>query len=298
MDSKEKIVGEISDRIYNDIGTLLTTNGEYRDPPEMIAHIRTFFDAPKERIKQELISLKENPEKQDSASLVAKINEFVQVACSEGMLRLYKRPQRDDERLTRLQHISQMARWINHEVLDLLAREILASDDFRLRGEMCYALGMSKNPRFMRRLQLSLNDRNPWVRNQAREALKRLKEEGTVLQKESKEIVDLWNHLREFIRSEIAATRAESRNQTSAWDDYSRAVVNEIDQNHRAYEQEEASLIERHSGDWVVFCRGEQVAIGPERKIVIQKAMLACPDARLYIRKIGEKLSSISPIRH
>ena len=117
----------------------------------------------------------------------------------------------------------------------------------------------------------------------------------------SYEILELRNQILE-LTNEVTTLRKEMKEQirqpsSTELDDYNRTVVNEFDKNYKAYELQEASLIEKYNGQWVAFCNGEQVAIGSDRKQVVQLALQAEPEARPYIRKIGERISSASPLR-
>ena len=122
----------------------MITNGERLDRPDVRENFNSFFSAPKQRIKKESISIKQNTQKQELSFLVANISELVQLASTEGMLIRYWLAANDDERLRKLQHISQTVEMISETALDILAQWILNSKDFRLRGEMCYAMGMSE----------------------------------------------------------------------------------------------------------------------------------------------------------
>jgi len=89
------------------------------------------------------------------------------------------------------------------------------------------------------------------------------------------------------LRKEIAKLRPEPQP-----DDYARAVIDEFEQNRKAYEQEEPQLLEKYRGQFAAFCNGKLVAIGPDKKQVIQEAMQAEPTARPYIHQVGVEIPS------
>jgi len=76
-------------------------------------------------------------------------------------------------------------------------------------------------------------------------------------------------------------------------DDYARQVLEEMEWNHEAYERQEPELLKQYKGQFVAFCDGELVAIGPDREEVTLKAMQARPLARPYIRQVGEVVPTI-----
>jgi hypothetical protein len=86
-----------------------------------------------------------------------------------------------DERLKRLQRISDSSRYLPDDALRSLAVETLQDEDPRIRGEMCYALGRSERPYFASLLQLLEDDSDPWVRKQARAALRMLEKATSVV---------------------------------------------------------------------------------------------------------------------
>jgi hypothetical protein len=92
-----------------------------------------------------------------------------------------------ERRLVALQHVSQMIAVASREAVDALAREMLADEDHRLRGEMCYALGLSRRTEYLDLVEARAGDEleHPWVREQARHAaetiLGRAPDEGAVL---------------------------------------------------------------------------------------------------------------------
>lgn len=89
------------------------------------------------------------------------------------------------------------------------------------------------------------------------------------------------------LRKEIAKLRIESKP-----DDYARIIFGEFEQNREAYEQEEASLLEKYNRQFVAFCHGKLVSAGLDRKQVIQEAMQAEPTERPYIRQVGVEIPS------
>jgi hypothetical protein len=86
----------------------------------------------------------------------------------------FSRAKSPDNRLTHLQRVSQFSSYLPNEVLRALAAEALQDEDPRIRGEMCYALGMSGIPSFIPELQLLKKDPNAWVREQAEKAISSL----------------------------------------------------------------------------------------------------------------------------
>ena len=71
-----------------------------------------------------------------------------------------------------LMHISQYADWVPYQVLAEIASEALLDPDFRIRGEMCYALGRSGDLRFSDMLRRMQKDKIEWVRQEAIKGLK------------------------------------------------------------------------------------------------------------------------------
>ncbi len=96
------------------------------------------------------------------------------------------------------------------------------------------------------------------------------------------------------LRKELAEAVARLEPQP---DEYARQVLEEGRRNLEAYEREEPELLERYSGQFAVFCDGELVAVGPDRREVIQKAMQARPKARPYVRQVGVAIPSRPPGR-
>jgi len=142
-----------------------------------------------------------------------------------------------------------------------------------------------------------LKNTGPWVRKQTAETLEQLEQvadeecyPGVVLPEIS--------YLREQVGrlvEEVAALRKEIVKLRSELqlDDYARTIIDEFEQNREAYEQEETSLLEKYNGQFIAFCHGKLVAVGPDRKQVIQEAMQAEPTARPYIRQVGVEVPFI-----
>jgi hypothetical protein len=81
-----------------------------------------------------------------------------------------------EKRLALLQYISQYAYDLPVELLWFIAAEHLGDRDFRIRGEICYALGRSERPLFVQLLEQLLGDPHHWVCEQAEKAIERLKQ--------------------------------------------------------------------------------------------------------------------------
>ena len=120
-----------------------------------------------------------------------------------------------------------------------------------------------------------LKDTGPWVHKQVPETSYPHEQVGKLVG----EVAEL--------RKEIAKVRSEPQ-----LDDYARAVIDEFEQNSKAYEQEEAFLLRKYNGQFVALCHGKLVAAGPDRRQVIQEAMQAEPTARPYIRQVGVEIPS------
>ena len=171
-----------------------------------------------------------------------------------------------DERLARLQHMSQMIGRIDEKELESLAQRMFSDEDPRLRGEMCYGLGRLGAVSFKPVLQAIIGkDPNRWVQKEAINALKSLEEQ------------------------EVPESQAEPKQPLR---DPIRRILDEFEQDQQGYEREEASLLEEYEDQFVAFCHGRLVAAGPDRKQVIQKAMEADLTARPYIRQVGRELPS------
>ena len=80
-------------------------------------------------------------------------------------------------------------------------------------------------------------------------------------------------------------------------DEYARQVLEEARRNHEAYDRQEPELLKKYAGQFAVFCNGEMVAVGPDRREVTLKAMRARPMARPYVRQVGEEIPSRPPGR-
>lgn len=214
------------------------------------------------------------------AILIDKIIDLVSIAYAEKLLLRFWQATNNDERHLILQHIAQKAKCISEKELDNLTRNMLLSGDNRLRGEMCYALGLSGKVKFESKLHSMLTDPNPWVRNQASDALERLpfgEREKTMFEPLKKEEI-------------IQKMFNQSNLQTN---DYSDTILNEFEKNRKAYEKKEKSLLEKYRGKYVALCNGKLVAVGPNRKQVIEEAIEKEPTSRPYIRKVGQKIPSI-----
>ena len=223
-----------------------------------------------------------------------------------------------DERHRLLQHISQLVNYLPEGILRRLAAESMRDEDPRIRGEMCYALGRSGRPRFKSMLQPLLNDPHRWVRQQAAKALKMLDEAAPKVPIAPKVIPpdygDLgWGayietippipsyadlqHLMNRLAEEMTVLRKELAEALTCLpsqpDEYARHVVEEMRRNQEAYERVEPELLKKHAGQFAVFCDGELIAVGPDRKEVTLKAIQEKPTARPYIRRVGEKIPAI-----
>ena len=83
----------------------------------------------------------------------------------------------EDTQFRSLQKLGQFHDRLSNYDLETLAQASLSARDHRIRGEMCYLLGMAKRPRFTSLLHPILDDPEPWVRNQAKRALELLEKE-------------------------------------------------------------------------------------------------------------------------
>ncbi len=191
----------------------------------------------------------------------------------------FKRSGSVGERLRQLQYVSQSTRDLSDVMLLALAAENLQDEDPRIRGEMCYGLGMSERASFIPLLQPLVKDPNTWVREQAENAVRRL--EGVSL----KGFIEEIKELRKEVREAIAQDELPS-------DDYTRQVYEEAQRNREAYERQQPGLLEKYPGQFVAFCEGELVAVGPDRKQVTLEAMQAKPMSRPYVHRVGEDISS------
>lgn len=149
-----------------------------RSKPQLKSYLKQLDNLQKKIIRESLLPIISSFP-QNFPILSDRISESVQRIFAHGAVALFWGAETDDKRLTHLQHISQMAKWINEEVLDNISKKILKSDDKRLRGEMCFALGRSSNVKFKPILNSMLEDPVPWVQNQAAKALKYLEVTGT-----------------------------------------------------------------------------------------------------------------------
>ncbi|HIE27706.1 TPA: HEAT repeat domain-containing protein [Candidatus Poribacteria bacterium] len=272
-----------------------------RDKPELQLRLKKLDDLQRRMIKESVLPvISASP--QDFPVLAERISESVQSAFAKGLVAQFWTAVETNERFSRLQHISQMVKWVDDEVLEDLADEVLTDEEPQLRGEMCYTLGKSGKIRFKGFVQRLLEDTDQWVRKQAAEALEQLeqvvdeKRHSDVSPPEASYLHEQVDRLVEEVaelRKEIAKVRSEPQ-----LDDYTRAVIDEFEQNRDAYEQEEASLLEKYNGQFVAFCHGKLVAVGPDRKQVIQEAMQAEPTARPYIRQVGVEIPVRPADRH
>lgn len=266
-----------------------------RNKPELQLRFKKLDDLQQRMIKESVLPvISESPK--DFPMLAEKISGSVQSAFAKGLVAQFWTANETEERLSLLQHISQMVKWVDDEILEDLADEVLINEAPQLRGEMCYALGRSRKARFKGLVQRLLKDPDQWVRKQAAEALEQLEQvsdeerhrdvsppETSYLYEQVDRLVEEFGKL----GKEVAKLRIESKP-----NNYARVVINEFEQNVEAYEREEALLKEKYNRQFVAFCHGELVAVGPDRKQVIQEAMQVDPTARPYIRQVGVEISS------
>jgi hypothetical protein len=193
------------------------------------------------------------------------------------------------ERLRQLQYVSQSAFRLPGELLESLAEDTLQpGEDLRIRGEMCYALGRSGRPSFITQLQPLLRDPDRWVKKQATNAVREL--EDVLPDRLEGEEIDELRRLGEELKA-IAHTVEPPP------DEYTRQVYEEAQRNREAYERQEPELLEEYVGQFVAFCDGELVTVGPNKREVTLKAMQARPMSRPYVRRVGEDIPSRLPGR-
>lgn len=128
--------------------------------------------------------------------------EFAERAFADGWVIRFWSAEKSDERLVVLQQISQMVKWIDEAVLGAIAQEAISSEDPRLRGEMCFALGNSGNPRFKTILLHLTEDGDEWARKQADIALSDLEsaaEDYKLMVIEDMDLKTLWE---EFLKED------------------------------------------------------------------------------------------------
>ena len=204
------------------------------------------------------------------------------------------------ERLKRLQHISQMVNWVDDETLKDLAKDTQLDKNPGIRGEMCYALGRTGKARFRRMIHPLIDDPEPWVQKQARNAVERLKMPKPILRDDNDTEV-LWSELSEIRKHmgtlsnevlKLSKEVAKIHHESAPWIEEVRRLFEEFEKNRKAYERLEASLLKKYHGKFVAFCKGKLASVGVERIRVIQEAMRAYPSARPYIRQVGQKIQS------
>jgi hypothetical protein len=83
----------------------------------------------------------------------------------------YARSSCPDDKLTALQQIGQLTEYLPASVLRSLGAEGLRHPDFRIRAEMCHAIGRARVHSLMPELRQLQDDPNAWVGQQAKEAL-------------------------------------------------------------------------------------------------------------------------------
>ena len=139
-----------------------------------------------------------------------------------------------------------------------------------------------------------MGDPDSQVQKQVIEALEKLKFQEAA--PETSRFVELREQINKLME-EIKGLRKELREAITRLapqpDEYARQVLEEGRRNLEAYEREEPELIKKYSGQFAVFCDGELVAVGPDRREVLRKAIQARPEARPYVRQVGEKIPTI-----
>ncbi|MFQ6093750.1 MAG: HEAT repeat domain-containing protein [bacterium] len=171
---------EIIYRHHVEIRELIGSHTEtIRNHPKLQNRLNRFNNIQQERIKNSLRPVL-SQRSIDYPTLMKKITELMVPAFFEGELKRFWSATETKERLARLQHISQMVNWIDDRILKDLAKEALSDKNPAIRGEMCYALGRTAKTRFKRMISPLLDGSDPWVREQATNAIERLKvPEGT-----------------------------------------------------------------------------------------------------------------------
>ena len=207
-----------------------------------------------------------------------------------------------DERLSSLQHLSQFADALEEAEFEMLVAQIKDDPDHRMRGMLCYALGLSGKAGYEYLITPFLSDGHHWVRANANNALWRLHlsthnalgvlpeaalAPWAMLGNQLSHLTDELAQLRELLQQVL--TRLAPATPSSG-----RELMAEMQRNHRAYQQIEARLVEEHRGEFAVFADGELVAVGPDQVQAVQQAMRQKPGVRLYVHRVGDVPDSAS----
>ncbi len=86
-------------------------------------------------------------------------------------LRDFRKAKDSDGKLYSLQKVSQLVEDATDEELHELAAAAVVEEDYRVRGELCYAISRSRKPQLIEVLRGMTQDENPYVRRSAMTAL-------------------------------------------------------------------------------------------------------------------------------
>lgn len=182
----------------------------------------------------------------------------------------FRKAKDPDSRLHSLQKVSQLVEDATDEELHELAAAAVVEEDYRVRGELCYAISRSRKPQLIEVLRGMTQDENPYVRRSAMIALGELSgiREATLAAIEPilDDVDDLkaaLNNLEEklnYLRSNIE----ESEDTDSASSE--REIV--MDDHMKCWE-----TYLRHEKDLLRDHRGKYVAIYGEEVIDIREDM-------------------------
>lgn len=205
-----------------------------------------------------------------------------------------------EERLGALQHLSQFTDALQEAELETLIAQIKDDPDHRMRGVLCYALGLSGRAGYEDRILPFLCDEHHWVRANANNAMWRLhlnthRTFGVLPDRALSSLAELGDQLSR-LNDELAKLREALQQVLTRLAPPSPGRAHELmiqmQRDHQAYRQIEARLLDEHRGEFAVFAEGELVAVSPDKVEALQEAMRKKPGVRLYLHRIERAAQS------
>jgi hypothetical protein len=216
-------------------------------------------------------------------------------------LERFKTDKNPDDRLNCLWKISQLVEDITDDELYELASVVAVEEDPRLRGEICYAISRSKRPGLVHLIKDMVQDRHPYVRDEATKAITTLDDLNKATIAVIEPIISIANDIKiamQKIENELDQIRGSMT--TSTTPVIKSSGLEEVTMNERmlsweTYLRHEKELLENHKGKFVAIYKAEIIAIDESDEKLAKLIYDKYGTVEAFICKIEEE--SNEPIR-